>query len=61
MQEETKNLVDYAAASTAVMAVAQWLPPIAALFTIVWTAIRIAYHPIWSDLYGWVKAWRSKD
>jgi hypothetical protein len=39
--ESTKEVVDIAAASTAVMTLAAWLPPIASLFTIVWLGIRI--------------------
>ena len=61
MNEETKAVVDYAAASTAIMAIAEWLPPVAAVFTIVWTVLRIAYHPVWKDVYGWIKLWRAKD
>ena len=36
-----KDLVDLAAASTALMTLAAWLPPTASLFTIVWLGIRI--------------------
>jgi hypothetical protein len=39
--EITKHLVDASAAGTAVATVVAALPPIAALFTIVWTALRI--------------------
>jgi len=39
--EEGKEVVDIAAASTGVMALATWLPPIASVFTIVWLGIRI--------------------
>jgi hypothetical protein len=39
--ESGKEVVDIAAASTAVMTLAAWLPPIASLFTIVWLGIRI--------------------
>jgi len=38
---ETKDVVDIAAASTGVLALISWLPPIASLFTIVWLGIRI--------------------
>ena len=41
MVEETKQVVDVAAASTGVLALAAWLPPIACLFTIVWLGLRI--------------------
>ena len=39
--ETGKEVLDVAAASTAVMTLAAWLPPIASLFTIVWLGIRI--------------------
>jgi len=41
MIEETKEMVDVAAASTAVLALTAWLPPTASLFTIVWLGLRI--------------------
>jgi hypothetical protein len=41
MQEETKQAVDVFAASTGVMSMAAWLPPIASIFTIIWLGIRI--------------------
>lgn len=39
--ETVKHVADAAAASVAVGAFMAWLPPLAALFTIVWTGIRI--------------------
>ena len=39
--DSTKEVLDIAAASTAVMTLAAWLPPMASLFTIVWLGIRI--------------------
>ena len=41
MVEETKEVMDIAAASTGVLALAAWLPPVASLFTIVWLGLRI--------------------
>ena len=41
MVEETKEVMDIAAASTGVLALAAWLPPMASLFTIVWLGLRI--------------------
>ena len=41
MTEESKQAIDVIAASTGVMSVAAWLPPLASLFTIVWLGIRI--------------------
>ena len=39
--QETKDVIDVAAASTGVLTMLSWLPPIASLFTIVWLGIRI--------------------
>ena len=39
--EETKEVIDIAAASTGVLTMLSWLPPIASLFTVVWLGIRI--------------------
>jgi|TARA_B100000963_G_C22500738_1_gene613662 hypothetical protein len=41
MNNDIKEIVDYAATGTGIMALAQWLPPIASLFTIIWLGIRI--------------------
>ena len=41
MVEETKEVMDIAAVSTGVLALAAWLPPVASLFTIVWLGLRI--------------------
>lgn len=41
MTEESKAAVDIVAASTGIASFATWLPPIAALFTVIWTGIRI--------------------
>jgi hypothetical protein len=41
MDEHTKNMVDAASVATVVSTIAGILPAIAALFTIVWTLIRI--------------------
>ena len=41
MVEETKQAIDVAAASTAVLSLAAWLPPTASILTIVWLGIRI--------------------
>ena len=41
MVDSTKDAIDVAAASTAVLSLAAWLPPMASLFTIVWMLIRI--------------------
>jgi hypothetical protein len=41
MVESTKEMLDVAAASTAVMSMAAWLPPTASILTIVLLGIRI--------------------
>ena len=41
MDEQTKDVLDIAAGSTAVLTMAAWLPPAASLLTIVWLGIRI--------------------
>ena len=41
MIESTKEVLDIAAASTAVASLASWLPPTASILTIVWLGIRI--------------------
>lgn len=40
-QEATKHLIDAVSIGTVVGTIAGFLPAIAALFTIIWTAIRI--------------------
>jgi hypothetical protein len=39
--EETKEVIDIAAASTGVLTMISWLPPTASLFTVIWLGIRI--------------------
>lgn len=41
MIDSGKEVVDVAAASTGILTLAAWLPPIASIFTIVWLGIRI--------------------
>jgi hypothetical protein len=41
LQESTKHILDTASLATAVGTIMQVLPAIAALFTIIWTCIRI--------------------
>ena len=50
--DSTKEVLDIAAASTAVMTLAAWLPPIASLFTIVWLGIRIYESDTIQNLVG---------
>ena len=39
--EISKETIDLVAASTGVMSLMSWLPPLASLFTVVWLGIRI--------------------
>ena len=41
MDEATKHIIDFASVATVLGTLADMLPAIAALFTIVWTGIRI--------------------
>jgi hypothetical protein len=41
MDEPTKHLIDGVSVVTVMGTLMSWLPSVAALFTIVWTAIRI--------------------
>jgi hypothetical protein len=41
MSENVKHAVDVASAVTAVGTLTAWLPPIAALLSVIWTAMRI--------------------
>lgn len=52
MTEEPKQVLDLAAASTGIAALAAWLPPIAAVFTIVWYGIRIWESDTVKELRG---------
>ena len=52
MIEETKEMVDVAAASTAVLTLAAWLPPVASLFTIIWLGLRIYESDTVQQLLG---------
>jgi hypothetical protein len=41
MTGSEKDVMDVAAASTGLLSLAAWLPPIASLFTIIWLGLRI--------------------
>lgn len=41
LNESVRHGLDAAAAIVAIGTIAQWLPPIAALFSIIWLAIQI--------------------
>tara|TARA_B110000858_G_C17642581_1_gene398822 strand:+ start:473 stop:637 length:165 start_codon:yes stop_codon:yes gene_type:complete len=52
MIEETKEVIDVAAASTAILTVGAWLPPIASVFTIIWLGLRIYESDTVQQLLG---------
>jgi hypothetical protein len=51
-QETTKHIVDALSVATVVGTLMEMLPAIAALFTIVWTAIRIYETDTVQNLFG---------
>lgn len=52
MSESAKHIGDAVSVITVVGTLAQWLPSIAALFTIVWTGIRIVETDTVQKLLG---------
>jgi hypothetical protein len=52
MDEASKHIIDFASVLTVLGTLADMLPAIAAVFTIVWTAIRI-YET--KTIQGWIK------
>ena len=52
LDEHTKHLIDGVSVATVMGTLMSWLPAIAALFTIIWTAIRI-YET--KTVQGWLK------
>ncbi len=55
--ETTKHVGDALSVATVLATLAQWLPSVAALFTIVWTGIRIWETP---TVQGWVSKLKNK-
>jgi len=55
LDEQSKQTVDVIAASTGIMSLAAWLPPIASLFTIIWLGIRIYETDTVQNLITWKK------
>jgi hypothetical protein len=53
MTQEGKQVLDLAAASTGILSLAAWLPPLASLFTIVWLGIRIWESDTVQNLRKW--------
>jgi len=52
IDDHTKHLIDGVSVATVMGTLMSWLPAIAALFTIIWTAIRI-YET--KTVQGWLK------
>ena len=52
IDEHTKHLIDGGSVATVMGTLMSWLPAIAALFTIIWTVIRI-YET--KTIQGWLK------
>jgi hypothetical protein len=57
ISEGTKHAVDAVSVMTVIGTLAQILPSIAALFTIVWTSFRI-YET--ATVTSWVQAWKKR-
>jgi hypothetical protein len=57
MDDSTKHALDFASIFTAIGTLLSWLPHLAALFTIVWTGIRI-YET--KTVQAWVKKRKEK-
>jgi hypothetical protein len=52
MPDAAKHAVDVISLGVVVGTIVQWLPAVAALFTIIWTAIRIYETPTVQRLLG---------
>jgi len=60
MSEASKHIIDGISAFTVFGTLAQILPPLAALFTIIWTIIRIFETRTVQKLLSYVKTINSK-
>ena len=58
LEETTKQIIDIASMFTVIGSLMQILPSVAAIFTIVWTAIRI-YET--QTVQGWITGSADKD
>lgn len=56
-QEHLKQIGDVLSLGTVIATLAAWLPPVAALLTVIWTAIRI-YET--ATVQRLVKKWRGR-
>jgi hypothetical protein len=55
ISEHTKHLIDWASVMTVIATLATWLPSIAALFSIIWTVIRIWETDTAKSFVAWLK------
>ena len=55
LSDEAKHLGDAFSVGVTMATIAQWLPAVAALLTILWTAIRIWETPTVQRLFGRVE------
>jgi hypothetical protein len=58
LSENTKLAFDGLSMATVIASLAAWLPPLAALASLVWTGIRI-YET--ATVQRWIKRWRERD
>lgn len=57
LSEKLKMAFDGLSLATVIASLAAWLPPLAALASLLWTLIRI-YET--KTVQGWVKQWRAR-
>ena len=55
LDEQSKDTLDVLAASTGILSLAAWLPPMASIFTIIWLGIRIYETDTVQNLINWKK------
>jgi hypothetical protein len=57
MNEHVKHAIDFLSLATVVAALTAWLPPLAALASLIWTSIRI-YET--RTVQGWIHSWKKR-
>lgn len=55
LSEHTKTVLDLASVAAALAALAAWLPPLAALASLVWTLIRIYETKTFRSFLKWAR------
>jgi hypothetical protein len=61
INDVAKHVIDGASVVTVIGTLAGYLPAIAALFTIIWTAIRIYETPTVTRIRSRYRAWVARD